>query len=194
MRQRSQLQNSPVTTPKPAPPVPTSLSAQGDSPQNIRRIPPPPVRRDRSSGTPPSHRISTMSTNTSASDRSSLFSNTTVTTAHTSLSSFPQLLRPTPVPEHVRKRYERLFAANETAQNRILKRKLSVGLKEMSNSRKGWRGLSVDLIPALDDAVNSEIDREVLIPNDGPGKVDGQIVLRIWSKSQLPKEKLRDIW
>lgn len=64
----------------------------------------------------------------------------------------------------------------------------------MSNSRKGWRGLSVDLIPALDDAVNSEIDREVLIPNDGPGKVDGQIVLRIWSKSQLPKEKLRDIW
>lgn len=177
------------------PPLVPSRSTPTVSPQSsMRRVPPPPVRLDHSNGPSPSNRISTMSTATSASDRSSIFSTTTVTTTHTSISNFPQLLRPTPVPEHVRKRYERVFATNETAQNRIIKRNLSGVTKEMQTSRKGWRGLSVDLITALDDAVNNEIDRKVETPNTGPGKLDGRIIRRIWGKSRLPTDKLRDIW
>lgn len=76
----------------------------------------------------------------------------------------------------------------------MIKKKLAASSKEMQNSRKGWRGLSVDLITALDDAVNSELDREIEAPDTGPGKLDGRIVLRIWSKSKLPREKLREIW
>ncbi|THH10286.1 hypothetical protein EW145_g1441 [Phellinidium pouzarii] len=137
---------------------------------------------------------------TSASDRSSIFSTGTITTAHTSIGSYTQLLRPTPVPLVARKRYEAVFFANVNARRRANVNKLSVSTSEGSASlapaspttpRKGWRGLSVDLITNPED--NPVFSVELEEETEG-GRLEGQIVKTIWLKSKLLPEKLRDIW
>lgn len=158
----------------------------------------PPLPRSLSSKSPPftSHRASLASNGTSASDRSSIFSTGTVTTAHTSIGSYAQLLRPAPVPASIRIRYETVFCANVKAQQRLASKRLSPFAAESSAAastpRKGWRGLSVDFI------TNPEENPLPSTHDDGPGaqkgKLEGLVIKAIWSKSKIPAEKLRDIW
>ncbi|EJD05710.1 uncharacterized protein FOMMEDRAFT_139072 [Fomitiporia mediterranea MF3/22] len=140
-----------------------------------------------------------MSAGTSASDRSSLFSNGTGTTAHTSIGSCTQLLRPIPVPIIARKRYESVFFANVNAQRRLATQSLSPSPTANSSSltpptsatpRKGWRGVSVDL------TTNPEENPVLSAPiEDVEGtRLDGKAVRAIWSRSKLTPGKLRDIW
>lgn len=173
-------------------------SSQGPSPipNPLRRIPPPPPIRK----SPPSesHRaslMSTISTTTSVSDRSSILSAGTVTTAHTSISSYNQLLRPTPVPPVARKRYEAVFFANINAQRRAILNKpptlaapQTPATASPSTPKRGWRGISVDLI------TNPEENPALLDDGIEGSMLDGIVVRYIWSKSRLPKEKLKDIW
>lgn len=59
-----------------------------------------------------------------------------------------------------------------------------------STPRKGWRGLSVDLITnPVENIVPPDPDE-----SQENWKLDGQIVKVIWSKSKLRPEKLREIW
>ena len=183
---------------------PPARSPQQGSPilNAVRRVPPPPPSRTSKPPVPPpagSSRASVMSTTTTASDRSSLFSNGTVTTAHTSVTSFNQLFRPTPVPIVARKRYEAVFFANVNAQRRLkLKTPSLLSANSALNSnpgtpttpRKGWRGVSVDLVTNPEDhpLISTSGDDEEI------SRLEGHVVKTIWTRSRLLPEKLRDIW
>ena len=167
----------------------------------MRRVPPPPPPSRSSKPPPGSSRASVMSTATTASDRSSLFSLGTVTTAHTSINSYTQLLRPTPVPIVARKRYEAVFFANINAQRRMAAKKLSptpsAGASPSpsqpstpTTSRRGWRGVSVDLVTNPEEKTLLANLAETTEEN----RLDGRVVRSIWSKSHLQSDKLRDIW
>ncbi|KAH8117209.1 hypothetical protein DFH11DRAFT_1573743 [Phellopilus nigrolimitatus] len=191
--------------------LPPSLSSQRpsqpSSPSSLssatRRVPPPPPSRFSKPPPSASSRASLMSTATSASDRSSIFSTTTVTTAHTSIGSYTQLLRPTPVPLVARKRYEAVFFANVNAQRRAMMNKLSPSAapggfsptppspSSPTTPRKGWRGLSVDLIT---NPENNPLFSPVSEEEGEGSRLEGQAVKGIWSKSKLLPEKLKDIW
>lgn len=99
-----------------------------------------------------------------------------------------------------RKRYEAIFFANINAQRRVAMRQLSPNSSPNPGSlspafpstpRRGWRGLSVDLVTNPEDnpilPTASEEDSEA-------GRLDGQVVKSIWSNSKLLPEKLKDIW
>ncbi|KAI5124309.1 hypothetical protein M0805_008917 [Coniferiporia weirii] len=202
---RTPLIKPPSTFDLPPSSVPAPVSSSSKPPQpssptpnNVRRIPPPPPSR---AAKPPSasSRASLMSITTSASDRSSIFSTATIATAHTSIGSYTQLLRPTPVPLVARKRYEAVFFANVNAQRRATVGKLSPSAATSAASlsptspttpRKGWRGLSVDLITNPEDNPLFSGSQEDI----DSGKLEGRVVKSIWSKSKLFPEKLRDIW
>ncbi|KAL5511761.1 hypothetical protein ACEPAH_4979 [Sanghuangporus vaninii] len=199
---------TPITSPSPSstsPPFdsPTLPTSQKASPvlNAVRRVPPPPPP-SRFNKPPPqatSSRASVMSATTTASDRSSIFSAGTATTAHTSIASCTQLLRPTPVPIVARKRYEAVFFANVNAQCRLRLKRLSpsTSMSPPSSSptspttpRKGWRGVSVDLV------TNPEENPVFSGPEDerDSNRLEGPIIRVIWSRSKLSPEKLRDIW
>lgn len=178
-------------SPKPSSPTPNLM----------RRVPPPPPPSRSTKPPPGSSRASVLSNTTTGSDRSSLFSLGTVTTAHTSINSCNQLLRPTPVPIVARKRYEGVFFANINAQRRLAM-KISPA-QSASNSpnpsqpptptttaRKGWRGVSVDLVTNPD-----EKNMLAALAEDVEGnRLDGRVVKSIWRRSNLQRDKLKDIW
>ncbi|TDL25004.1 hypothetical protein BD410DRAFT_72211 [Rickenella mellea] len=192
----------------PPPPPPSSAHPSAPSSRRIAPPPPPPHRKPHLA----SHRSSVASTaSASTSDRSSIFSTGTVTTAHTSISSYThaRLARATPVPPVAQKRYDGLFSANLKAQHLAIKNSqllspfISNGQKEGSKSptspRKGWRGLSVDLITNPEQ--NLPVDKGKVNSLDTgdddkslDGKLNGRVVKAIWSKSKLDKGKLREIW
>ncbi|KAL5490188.1 hypothetical protein ACEPAI_5021 [Sanghuangporus weigelae] len=198
---------TPIASPSPSstslpfnsPSLPTSQKASPTL-NAVRRVPPPPPSRSNKS--PPqttSSRASVMSTTTAASDRSSISSAGTATTAHTSIASCTQLLRPTPVPIIARKRYEAVFFANANAQRRLRLKRLSPSTSTSPSSsnpaspttpRKGWRGVSVDLV------TNPEENPVFSGPEDeaDSSRLEGPIIRAIWSRSKLSPEKLRDIW
>lgn len=201
---------------KPSPPAPsapasiksphsTSSSPRPSFSSNVpssyvRRVPPPPPRASKASIPPSASSRNSLISNTSTSDRSSIFSNSTITTAHTSIGSYTQLLRPTPVPLIARKRYEALYFANVNAQRRLVATSLSPRAADKNSSspsptssltpRKGWRGLSVDLITNPEEIPKvsaSEDEAESM-------RLEAQVVKVIWSKSKIQPEKLKDIW
>ncbi|KIY50797.1 hypothetical protein FISHEDRAFT_71117 [Fistulina hepatica ATCC 64428] len=163
-----------------------------------RRAPPPPPSRS------------------SASDVSSLFSTTSITSTSTNSAraSKQSLMRPTPVPPAAQKRYEALFDANVVQCKRAARRRaegkpipppkpalLSAATTRKSRHAAGWRGLSVDLITGPDDllitmdgdddAVNeASIDMQAG-PND---RLDGCAVCLLWECSKLNRHKLSVIW
>lgn len=178
-------------SPKPSSPTPNIM----------RRVPPPPPPSRISKPPPGSSRASVMSNATTGSDRSSLFSLGTVTTAHTSINSCTQLLRPTPVPIAARKRYEALFFANINAQRRMAAKKVSPAPSAGSSPnpsqpgtpttpRRGWRGVSVDLVTNPEEKTLLACLAEDIEGN----RLDGRTVKSIWSRSHLAPEKLKDIW
>lgn len=181
--------------PPPLPRSPRPLHQPNHQAGGIRRVAPPPPLRHRQTPTSISSRSSLGSTTTaSSSDRSSTLSSGTIISAQTSIGSPTQLLRPTPVPGIVRKRYEVLFYANLNAQQRLLKNTLSPTASgaqsptSPSTPRKGWRGLSVDLI------TNPEEYASLSASEKEEDRLDGRIVRVIWLKSKLSEEKLKDIW
>ncbi|KAI0032192.1 hypothetical protein K488DRAFT_70803 [Vararia minispora EC-137] len=201
----------------PSSPMPTSYT---------RRVPPPPPppipgplpyaprQRARSGSRPPSVRSSIQSTSTIAttvSDRSSVLSRTT------SLSSLSHPTTPSPkptprtrlapIPPPARARYDALFVANARPRIRAQRRvHLTVPAQGPSKRRAnaGWRGLSIDLIPAdnaalLEDAARDaavmkkeEQEDEVDVPPDA--RLAPAVVKRIWALSRLDKARLREIW
>ena len=185
---------SAISTPLAAPLPRISSLAAGEvsrtpSRESSRRAPPPPPRpRPR----PPA---SVKSADTS--DVSSTFSDHTLS-SRTTNSAQPQLSRPTPVPPAARQRFEKLFDDNLNAQRKQLKSKLSPGLivptpgrATSSALRKGWRGLSVDLIT---NPENSQSPIDANKPLDLEKKLNGRVVKLIWSQSKLDRSKLRVIW
>lgn len=123
--------------------------------------------------------------------------------------------RAPPMPPAARARYDRVFDANWRA---VASRKngkkegagngngmLSVPGAETPRTRKGWRGLSVDLIPADNPALAGEgggdekvmtrekvEEKEEVVPGDA--RLPSGVVKRIWSLSRLEKTRLKDIW
>ncbi|KAF9066340.1 hypothetical protein BDP27DRAFT_1365750 [Rhodocollybia butyracea] len=105
------------------------------------------------------------------------------------------LARKTPIPSLARKRYEAVFDANlanlnliaSSASNSSSKPALLSPSAATSLPRKGWRGLSIDLI-TTDDSNEKSGDANHFSQLPGP------IVRVIWSKSQLSKKRLRAIW
>ena len=116
------------------------------------------------------------------------------------------------MPPAARARYDRVFDANWRALSARPPSKkakkdggmLSVPGAETTRTRKGWRGLSVDLIPADNPALGGgdggadekarirEKEREEVVPGDA--RLPGKVVQRIWSLSRLDKARLKDIW
>lgn len=161
--------------------------------------PPPPPSRSR----PPSARTSVQSTNTTASDRSSLFS----TGSHTSFSSRTSvspskqqaLSKPGPAwakPSPPRARYDELFLANVRAHAPPRKPPPPPPpppppLPQVPAKRQnaGWRGLSIDLDQGPHPAAAAPV------PETGPdARLDGRLVRKIWLKSGLEPQRLQDIW
>ena len=135
-----------------------------------------------------------------------------------------KLARQPPIPASAKHRYEKVFYANVDAQKKAKLDKSQrqspgllvvpgVGIStpiSIGKARKaaGWRGLSVDLITNPDDNLPSlppsqPGSRRGSIESTGSGAViergkddrlEGVIVRRIWTSSQLDREKLRAIW
>ncbi|KAF5387565.1 hypothetical protein D9757_006529 [Collybiopsis confluens] len=152
---------------------------------------------------PPSLKISS---STSSSTSASII-NSSATASAAALS------RPTPVPALPRKRYETVFESN--LANLKLAASRSTGIPSSSSSsssrptlltpsaalaipRKGWRGLSIDLITSdeLENGCQSaEKEKDAgKIDTGAIGRLPGPMVCVIWNKSQLGKAKLRTIW
>ncbi|KZV67995.1 hypothetical protein PENSPDRAFT_736222 [Peniophora sp. CONT] len=118
--------------------------------------------------------------------------------------------RAPPMPPAARTRYDKVFDANwrvNTARPSKKAKKdgngmLSVPGTETPRTRKGWRGLSVDLIPADNPAFTGESEksgmrvkvpeREEIVPGDA--RLSSGVVKRIWSLSRLDRARLKDIW
>ncbi|KAI0263380.1 hypothetical protein BC834DRAFT_971373 [Gloeopeniophorella convolvens] len=172
---------SPGSSPAPAlMPTPStstaSLTRRAPPPPPVTSPPPPPPARSR----PPSARTSLQST---ASDRSSLFSQLT-TASRTSYASSRASASTPPAKQQqqqqqlaARARYDALFSANARAHAPRL-------LPAARRQNAGWRGLSVDIDLGL-------------APPAEPGpdaRLDGRVVQRIWLKSHLAPQRLRAIW
>ncbi|KAJ4469048.1 hypothetical protein C8J55DRAFT_564619 [Lentinula edodes] len=148
----------------------------------------------------------------SSSSSSVTSSSSTSTTGPGPSTSSLALARPTPVPPLARKRYETVFEANLAnlniaASNGPLtstssKPALLSPSAALAISRKGWRGLSIDLVTSdeKDDRVpNKDKDKD-----NGHGaaengqtkfnRLPGPVVRVIWEKSRLSREKLSAIW
>ncbi|KAI0039553.1 hypothetical protein FA95DRAFT_1567114 [Auriscalpium vulgare] len=97
------------------------------------------------------------------------------------------LTRQAPLPPAARARYDTLFNSTARAADHL---RVPGVTKKRANA--GWRGLSVDLTTGdLDEKdAPDEAGRQVL-PD---ARLDGRTVRRIWTKSKLPSEKLREIW
>lgn len=94
------------------------------------------------------------------------------------LASPPTLtLRPVPIPESSKRRYDDLFDRNI---------QIHTSRKHPSSGSGGWRGLSLDL-PS-----NTYKSTSMNGPSDD--RLDGAVVKRIWKCSKLRKERLREIW
>ncbi|KLO10402.1 hypothetical protein SCHPADRAFT_856598 [Schizopora paradoxa] len=171
-----------------------SLNSLPTNAPTARRVPPPVPGRQRLVPPSASQASSLKSASTSASDRSSISSASTAT----SISTHMQLLRPTPIPPIARKRYDALFFANVNAQRRSQLFTLQSGTTSnqlaptsaSSTTRKGWRGLSVDLIMHPED----QQETPAQLTDPGPRKLDREVVRVIWSRSKLKAESLRNIW
>ncbi|KAJ3932817.1 MAG: hypothetical protein NXY57DRAFT_864617, partial [Lentinula lateritia] len=149
----------------------------------------------------------------SSSSSSVTSSSSTSTTGPGPSTSSLALARPTPVPPLARKRYETVFDANLAnlniaASNGPLtstsssKPTLLSPSAALAISRKGWRGLSIDLVTSddKDDVVpNADKDKD---SGHGAGENDqskfnrlpGPVVRIIWEKSRLSRDKLSAIW
>ncbi|VDC02894.1 unnamed protein product [Peniophora sp. CBMAI 1063] len=125
--------------------------------------------------------------------------------------------RAPPMPPAARARYDRVFDANWRASVARPSKKaktgkeggdgmLSVPGAETPRTRKGWRGLSVDLIPADNPALAGDgadgnasekagaraREKEEVVPPDA--RLPSGVVKRLWSLSRLDKARLKDIW
>ncbi|TFL04118.1 hypothetical protein BDV98DRAFT_525949 [Pterulicium gracile] len=114
-------------------------------------------------------------------------------------------MRPTPVPQGARARYEPVFYSNVEQCRRgakMIQREgstLSSTKQGAATPRKarnaGWRGLSVDLITGdpelsfLEDAPKEDVRT---LGNED--RLPGWVVKLIWDKSKLGKNVLSDIW
>ncbi|KAJ4475689.1 hypothetical protein J3R30DRAFT_3224675, partial [Lentinula aciculospora] len=138
-------------------------------------------------------------------------SSSSSTTAPGPSTSVLSLTRPTPVPLLARKRYETVFDANLTNLNIFASNNASTfnspkpallsPSAALSIPRKGWRGLSIDLITS-DEQENGE-DKNKDRDSSGQGKqnageqlnrLPGSVVRVIWTKSRLSKDRLGAIW
>ncbi|KAH9980963.1 hypothetical protein BGW80DRAFT_1453909 [Lactifluus volemus] len=197
---QSSLPSTTSLVASPAPMLSLSASSSSTSLTNTRRLPPPlppPISApapapapSNSRSRPPSARASVQSTTTTASDRSSLFSQAT-TTSRTSLSSRASFSTPTPGPgaKHtIRARYDALFIANMRAH--APPKSLPTAAAAAAPTKRqnaGWRGLSIDVEPIAYSAPAA--------PEPGPdARLDGRLVRKIWLKSRLEPHRLRDIW
>ncbi|KAH9001005.1 hypothetical protein EDB92DRAFT_1938779 [Lactarius akahatsu] len=180
--------SSPSSTTSPALALTPSGSSSTPSLASTRRVPPPlpittppppPPPRSR----PPSARTSVQSTATTASDRSSLFSTTSRTSISSRTSVSPsKTSKPAPKPSP-RARYDALFLANVRAH---APRKPPPPPIPAKRQNAGWRGLSIDLDQSAHPAPAVE---------PGPdARMDGRLVRKIWLKSGLEPQRLRDIW
>ncbi|KAH8980355.1 hypothetical protein EDB86DRAFT_569055 [Lactarius hatsudake] len=185
--------SSPSSSPSPALALtPSGSSSSTPSLASTRRVPPPvpittppppPPPRSR----PPSARTSVQSTATTASDRSSLFSITSRTSISSRTSVSPsKTSKPAPKPSP-RARYDALFLANVRAHAPRKPPPPPPPPIPAKRQNAGWRGLSIDL------------DQCVVHPapaaEPGPdARLDGHLVRKIWLKSGLEPQRLRDIW
>ncbi|KAI0306297.1 hypothetical protein B0F90DRAFT_1688739 [Multifurca ochricompacta] len=169
-----------------------SASSSSLSLTNTRRVPPPPPITSPpppppSRSRPSSARTSVQSTATTASDRSSLFSQAT-TASRTSLSSRTSVSASMPTPgakQVARGRYDTLFTAN--LHEHAPKPPLPVPAKRQN---AGWRGLSIDL-----DLSGFPVQVPTPLSERGSdSRLDGRLVRKIWLKSRLEPQRLRDIW
>lgn len=119
--------------------------------------------------------------------------------SNTSPNSADRSSRATPIPPLARKRYEAVFDANLANYNLLTLNGLSSNTKPAllsptsamavsGRDRKGWRGLSIDLVTASEglDIPGSELGSGDVLP--------GPIVRVIWSKSRLDNGRLGAIW
>ncbi|KAI0318832.1 hypothetical protein OF83DRAFT_894262 [Amylostereum chailletii] len=205
---------APSTPPITPPAASTSTSAY------TRRVPPPPPpsqplayaprQRTRSQSRTSCVRTSVQST-ASTSDRSSILSHTTSVTSlshrksSSNLSTAPNRGRAPPIPPAARARYDALFNANVRVRVRA---KVDTHLAvpspppgKMKRANAGWRGLSVDLIPADNPALQADsetpdtkVEREDEIEVGSGARLHGSVVRRIWTRSKLDRDRLREIW
>ncbi|KAJ3997294.1 hypothetical protein F5050DRAFT_1556646, partial [Lentinula boryana] len=141
-------------------------------------------------------------------------SSSTSTTGPDPSNSVLALARPTPVPSLARKRYEAVFdanlanlniaaAANVVSTPTSSKPALLFPSDASAISRKGWRGLSIDLVTS-DASKDGMVDNEKLKGtshseqrNAGESELNrlpGFAVRTIWTKSRLSKDILGAIW
>ncbi|KAG6877578.1 hypothetical protein C0992_009661 [Termitomyces sp. T32_za158] len=114
----------------------------------------------------------------------------------TSSPSHLKVKRPTPVPHAARLRYDAVFDANvrqhrrADAQKAVQRPALLSPEQARGTHRRaaGWRGLSVDLITAAQDA---PADDDAVGPSD---KLEGRFVKPIWRRSRLGRKTLAEIW
>ncbi|KAJ3734011.1 hypothetical protein DFJ43DRAFT_1065662 [Lentinula guzmanii] len=152
---------------------------------------------------------------TSSSSHSSVASSSsTLTTGPDPSTSVLALARPTPVPSLARKRYEAVFdanlanlniaaAANVVSTVTSSKPALLSPSDAMAIPRKGWRGLSIDLVTS-DASKDGMVDNEKLkgtsyskqrITGESElNRLPGFAVRTIWTKSRLSKDILGAIW
>jgi hypothetical protein len=95
----------------------------------------------------------------------------------------------------MRARYDVLFVANVRAHAPSKSQKLPPPVPKRQNA--GWRGLSIDIdmvagtyaAPAQTKSISTAA------PEPAPdARLDGRIVRKIWLKSGLDAQRLRDIW
>ena len=189
-----------------------SSSAPSLTSTNTRRVPPPlpitsppPPPHPRSSR-PPSARTSVQSTATTTSitsDRCSLFSTTSRTSFSSRTSVSPsKSSKPGTKSSSPRARYDALFIANVRAHQQHAGRRKpppppsspsapSVPVPVPAKRQNaGWRGLSID----LDQTVNMNATAVAAAEPAPDARLDARIVCRIWLKSGLEPQRLRDIW
>ncbi|KAJ3756899.1 hypothetical protein EV360DRAFT_27601, partial [Lentinula raphanica] len=150
------------------------------------------------------------SSSTSSNSSVTSFSSVSTTGPGTSVSALA-LSRPTPVPTPARKRYEAVFDANLANLNianassaSTSKPALLSPSAALAIPRKGWRGISIDLV-TTDEPEDGTVEKERTLNGNGyDGKQDvgqtelnrlpGLVVRTIWIKSRLSKDKLGAIW
>ncbi|KAJ3740564.1 hypothetical protein DFH05DRAFT_1359331, partial [Lentinula detonsa] len=151
---------------------------------------------------------------TSSSSHSSVASSSsTSTTGPDPSTSVLALARPTPVPSLARKRYEAVFdanlanlniaaAANVVSTVTSSKPALLSPSDAMAVPRKGWRGLSIDLVTS-DVSKDGMVDNEKLkgtsyskqrTGESELNRLPGFAVRTIWTKSRLSRNILGAIW
>ncbi|CAK5277297.1 unnamed protein product [Mycena citricolor] len=178
--ERAMERRQPPKLPMRPPPVTTS-------PPSARRAPPPPPS-DRAS----LRSVASASSSTSFSSTTS-FSSSMSTPGPSSSSKFDALSRPPPVPPAPRRRYDGLFTSLVATHS-----KPALLTPAQPTRRRGWRGLSVDLIRDPNDPSSPSSPMSPMSPLEddsvSPERLPAAVIKVLWTRSKLPRPVLSAIW